>query len=168
MRERLLSLVWMTSVWVALWGDISVANALGGLLVGSVILVLVPPHSLGSDLTLRPFAALHLVLYFFWELIVASAIVAWGVVTPINRLNQAVVAVPLRTESRVLAALIGNMISLTPGTLTLEVLGSPPVLYIHVLHLRNDDQIQVSVHRLESLALRAFGADVTSQDRLCE
>ena len=33
------------------------------------------------------------------------------------------------------ATLIANAVSLTPGTLTLEVRREPPTLYVHVLHL---------------------------------
>ncbi|MDK1018476.1 MAG: Na+/H+ antiporter subunit E [Actinomycetota bacterium] len=159
MSQRLLSLTWMTLVWMALWGDISVANALGGIVVGSAILLIVPPRGLSSGLTLRPFSALRLGAYFSWQLVEASAIVAWEVITPVSRLNQAIVAVPLRTRSRVLAALVGNMVSLTPGTLTLDVLGDPPVLYVHVLHLRDGKQILASIHTLEALALRAFSTE---------
>lgn len=168
MSRRLLSLAWMTSVWIALWGDISVANVLGGVLVGSIISVLAPSRGLAPDLRFRPFSALRLAVYFSWEVVVASVIVAWEVLTPSSRLNQAVVAVPLHTGSRVIAALVGNMISLTPGTLTLEVLGDPPVLYVHVLDLHTEEHIHASVHRLEALALRSFGAESLPPDRQYE
>lgn len=164
MSRKLLSLGWMTGVWIALWGDISVANALSGLLVASAILVISPPRELSTGLTIRPVAVVLLGAYFLWKLIVASLVVAWEVVTPINRLNQAVVAVPLRTQSRVLAAMVGNMVSLTPGTLTLDVLGDPPVLYVHVLHLESDEHMRATIHTLEALAIRAFGDEKPGDD----
>ena len=162
MTQRLISLGWMTALWVAFWGDLSVANVVGGIAVGSVILVLVPLRGLSAGLRVHPIWLMRLGAYFLWKLIEASVIVAWGVVAPVNRLNQAVVAVPLHTTSSVLAAIVGNMVSLTPGTLTLDVIGDPPVLYVHVMQLHSDEQEVESIHTLEALVLLAF----TDKDHL--
>lgn len=168
MRRRLLSLVWMTGVWIALWGDLTVANTLRGVAVATIVLLILPPRDLASGITVHPFSVARLGSHFFWQLIKASAIVAWEVVTPINRLKPAVVAVPLRTDSPVLAAIVGNMVSLTPGTLTLEVLGDPPVLYVHVIHLQSNDDVLASIHKLELLATRAFTNVEYQQDQEVE
>ena len=157
MKERLLTLTWMTVVWVALWGDISVANVLGGVAVASVILLLVPPRGKYSDLTFRPFHALSLFVYFLWKLVESSTVVAWEILTPADRLKRAIVAVPLRTRSKSLSALVANMVTLTPGTLTIELQGDPPVLYIHVVYRGSLESACDGVSDLEDRVLRAFG-----------
>lgn len=159
MKQRLITLVWMATVWVALWGDISVANALGGVMVGSAILLMVPPHGRYTGLAFRPFAALRLGVYFFRELVLASVVVAWEILTPADRLHQAIVAIPLRTRSPVLSALVANMVTLTPGTLTLDLIGDPPVLYLHVFYLGTVEKACAGIHTLEDRVIGAFGAD---------
>ena len=83
---------------------------------------------------------------------------AWEIVTPRNRIHTGVVAVPMRTDSRAVFLVVGNVITLTPGTLTLEVAGSPPEIYVHVLHLHDVDRVRRDLQRVEDLAVRAFGS----------
>lgn len=160
------SLLWTVVVWVALWGEATVANLVGGLAAGAFALWIVPAGRTAhrpNAMTLRPLAAMHFLLYFLWALVRASAIVAWEVVTPRNRISQGIIALPLRTSSHGVATLVANAISLTPGTLTLEVARDPLVLYVHVLHLVDMESVRAELRRLEELACRAF--DTTTFDR---
>lgn len=91
------------------------------------------------------------------ELLEASVIFAWEVVTPRNRINQGIVAIALRGVSDVMTTLVANAISLTPGTLTLEVHRDPTVLYVHVLHVHDIERMRREVLHLAALAVRAFG-----------
>lgn len=148
---------WSMLVWVALWGDLSIANLVWGAVLGGVTLVLVPVRHMAHRVPIRPLGIVRFVAVFFTALVRASAEVAWEVISPTNRINEGIVAVDLRTSSPGLMTLIGNMVSLTPGTLTLEVRKDPPTLYIHVLHLRGVEEVRASVRHFEDVALAAFG-----------
>lgn len=156
--RHLLVLAWSVVVWSGLWFEFSWANTAAGLLVGSVTLALVPPARTSTTTTVRPLALVKFAAYSLWSLIRASAIVAWEVVTPQNRIHQGIVATPLRTTSPGVITLIANVISLTPGTLTLEVHEETSTLFVHILHLRTVDEVREDIHRLEALAVRAFPA----------
>ncbi len=147
---------WLTTVWVALWEEFTVANVVGGVGAAIVILLMLPPRQPGPVLGFRPVAAVWLLIFFSWKLVEASARLAWEVVTPRNKINAAIVAVPLATESHAIATMVANMVSLTPGTLTLEAREDPLTLFIHVLHLKSFEAERASVHQLERLCLRAF------------
>lgn len=155
MKRRLPLLFILVVTWVALWGDLTPANVLSGFAVGGLIVARFPLDT--GDAPLRPLAALRFLGVFLVELVKASAVVAWEVVTPTNRINQGIVAVPVLGCSRGVVALVANAISLTPGTLTLEVDDDPVVLYVHVLHLRRVEDVHRAVLRFEALAIRAFG-----------
>lgn len=157
MRGRLLTIMWLTVVWIALWENLSVGNALAGLGLAAVITLIAPLTRPGS-LVFRPVASLRFLGYFAWKLFEASVILSWEVVTPRNRINEGIVAIPLRGVSDVITTLVANAISLTPGTLTLEVHRDPTVLYVHVLHLHDIERVRREVVHLEALAVRAFGA----------
>lgn len=159
------ALVWSTVVWAALWSDLSVGNVFWGVVVGGLILFLVPMPARRDRVVVRPVGALRLGLHFAWALVRASAVVAWEIVTPRNRIHQGIVATPLRTRSPGLITTIANMITLTPGTVTLEVQEDPPVLYVHVLHLRTIDQVRADIRRLEELTLAAFAVEREAQNR---
>ncbi|MBW3644194.1 MAG: Na+/H+ antiporter subunit E [Actinobacteria bacterium] len=150
-------LVWLVAVWVALWEQVSPANVASGLVVALVVLTLFPLGPRDRSARVRPAAALRFLVYFAWKLVEASAIVAWEVVTPRNRINEGIVAIPIRGVSDVVITVVANAISLTPGTLTLEARRSPAVLYVHVLHLRDVEEVRRETLHLEALAIRAFG-----------
>ncbi len=155
---RLRMTVWLLLVWVALWEDVSPANVTSGLLVASLLVTAFPLTGRGVRGGFRPAAATRFLVYFGWKLVEASAVVSWEVVTPRNRINEGIVAVPIRGVSDTLTTLVANAISLTPGTLTLEIRRRPTILYVHVLHLQDIETVRREVERLELLAIRAFGS----------
>ncbi|CAA9250085.1 MAG: Na(+) H(+) antiporter subunit E [uncultured Acidimicrobiales bacterium] len=161
-RVRPYLILWLTAVWVALWGDLTFANVAGGLVVATALTVLLPApgdggRSTGGRAQVRPVAALHFAGWFAWKLVEANVIVGWEVLTPRNRINEGVVAVPLHGCSDGLTSLVASCVSLTPGTLVLDVDVDPLVLYVHVLHLRTIEEVRAEVQALEHLAIRAFG-----------
>lgn len=159
MRARLLVGTWLVVIWTALWGDISAANIGSGAVVAAVLLALFPLRPTSRQGRFRPLWALRFLGYFSWKLLEANAVVAWEVVTPRNRINEGIVAVPVTGASDVLVSVVANAISLTPGTLTIEVGTDPHILYVHVLHLHDIAAVRRDVTRLERYVLRAFGSD---------
>ena len=163
-RTRPLVVLWLTAVWVALWGDVTFANVAAGALVALALTVLLPAtgdrgRATTGRSTIRPLAALHFAGWFALKLVEANAVVAWEVLTPRNRINEGVVAVPLHGSSDGLTTLVASCVSLTPGTLVLDVDRDPLVLYVHVLHLRTIAEVRAEVQTLERLAIRAFGTE---------
>ncbi|CAN5899339.1 Na+/H+ antiporter subunit E [soil metagenome] len=155
--------VWLLAVWLFLWEDLSFANVMSGSLVATAILLAFLPRKAERRGRFRPLAALKFLGYFQWKLAEASLIVAWEIVTPRNRINEGIVAVPIRHFSDALTTLLANAISLTPGTLTIEVDREATVLYVHVLHLRSVEEVRRDVDKLEIMAVRAFGSAAAIQ-----
>ncbi len=156
--RRVIVVLWSIVVWCALWSDLSVANVLWGAVAGVVAMTLIPLHDRQRTVTASPLGVLAYAGYAAWALVKSSAVVAWEVVTPRNRINQGIVAVPLRTDSVPLATLIANTVSLTPGTLTLEIRHDPLTLYVHIMHLKSIEDVRAEIGVLEDYAMRAFPA----------
>ncbi|HVM14116.1 MAG TPA: Na+/H+ antiporter subunit E [Egibacteraceae bacterium] len=160
MSARLPLMAWLVIVWLALWGDLSVANVVSGLVVSGALVLFFPiagPQLMGP---IRPLQALVFLGYFLYKLFEASVVVAWEVITPRNEdINLAIVAIPVTGASPAVTTIVANAVSLVPGTLTLEVREEPMTLYVHVLHLRTVEDVRRDVLRLEWLALRAFGSE---------
>lgn len=161
-------LLWLTVLWVSLWHDLSVANVIAGLLVGAAVLALAgAPRVLANDdaerARVKPLASLYFIGFVFYKLVEANLYLAWEIVTPRNRINVGVVAVPLRTESTTAAMIVANVITLTPGSITIESLGSPPTLYVNVMHLHDVDRVRRDLLHIEELSVAAFGSAVTRE-----
>ena len=162
MRRYAAAAGWIALVWIALWGDLSWANVVGGVLVAGLVLAAVPlPVPVVSHrITLGP--ALHYFVLFLRDLCVATFEVARQVFWPIARLRPGVVAVPLRSHDAGLLALVANTITLTPGTMTIEVDPAGARLWVHVLHLvpYGERAVVEQAQALERLGARALGVEL--------
>ncbi len=156
--NRILTGVWISTIWVFLWGEVTPANVLGGIAVAVALVFVFPAAPEGPGSSFRPVAAIRFFLHFFYKLVEANLVLAWEVATPGDRIREGVVAVPLHMSSRGVATMVANAISLTPGTLTLEVNMERRMIYVHVLHLHDLEKVRRDLHRFEELALRAFGS----------
>lgn len=139
MRRSFLLNVLLAVVWAAITGLFTGANLLLGFLFGYLIMRSVRPL-IGSG---RYFGQLwrvfELVLFFIRELVVASVRIAVDVVTPSHHMQPAVIAVPLDVETSGQITFLANLISLTPGTLSLDVSDDRTTLFIHVMYVEDRD-----------------------------
>lgn len=159
-RGRVLIGVWLTLLWVLLWGDLSLANVVSGAVVAAAIVLVFPPHDSNDDpFVVRPVAAASFLAWFLRALVVTNVAVAREVLMPAGRsdIRTAIVGVQLQTASGRLATIIANAITLTPGTLTVEARNRPATLYVHVLSFADVESTRAEVADLERRVVRAFG-----------
>ena len=155
-------MLWLTGVWVGLWGSVTAANVLGGVAVALLLVTVLPLTEVPTAAVVRPFALLRFLAFFAVDLVRSSLQVAALVLAPRRALRQAVVAMPVRGASDSLLTLLANAISLTPGTLTLEVDRPGSTLYVHVIDVGEGvDAVRADLLHIERLAILSVGsADV--------
>lgn len=154
-RFSLLRLLPLAAIWVLLWRDASPGVWVGGALA-AIAVELLSRVSL-RRWTMRPAAMLRFLARYVWMVVLSNIRVAWEVVTPSNdQIREAIVAVPLRSNSVSVALLVANAISYTPGSLTIELTEDPLVLYVHVLHFESVEEVRHEVAQLESLVVAAL------------
>lgn len=129
----------LAAVWVLVVGDISLSSFLLGFVLGYAILwmtrrVLNTAHYCERIPRLIEFAG-----FFLWELLWANVRVAYDVVTPTHHMRPGIIALPLDAETDLEITLLANLISLTPGTLSLDVSSDRKVLYVHHMYLHDLD-----------------------------
>lgn len=155
-------LVWLTVLWIVLWRQLSLANLVSGVAVALVVLALYPMAPTGKRRhTVRPLRLLFFLAYFARELLESNFVLARTILSPTSRIRTGIVEVPLPGCSDLVTTLVANAITLTPGTMTIEVKENPRRLYVHVLHRADIKVILASIHKLVHVALRAFCTDET-------
>ncbi len=77
-----------------------------------------------------------LIFFYLKEMVVASVKVAYDVLTPKDHMEPAILALPLKAESDLEITLLANFITLTPGTLSVDVSGDRKTLYIHEVYVK--------------------------------
>ena len=106
-------------------------------------------------LTRLPFLLLFL-LQFGKLMIIANATVAWEVLTPGLKLEPGIVVVPTSCTTEVQMMLLANAITMTPGTLSLQVDTTTRELYVHGLFVRSRESFVADIHELERILLRGL------------
>ncbi len=154
------AVVWLTAVWVALWGDLSVANVLAGAVLGIAVTRTLPMPSIDFHGRVRPLGLVRLAGRFVTDLVTASFQVAVLAMSP-RAPRSAVIRVRLRSHSDLYLTLTAQLCSLVPGTVVVEALRTDGVLYVHLLDVADADLAvaHAEVLGIEERVLRALASD---------
>ena len=125
MNRRLLPHPLLSLTVFLLWAVISNAASSGLLLLGGLLAFVVPlltrPFWPAPPRLIRPWLALRFCAVFAADVFTANWRVAWRVIGPLHRLSPAFVEVPLEIHDPCLATLLASVVSLTPGTVAIDV-----------------------------------------------
>jgi multicomponent Na+:H+ antiporter subunit E len=128
--------VLLAFAWAAVWGNISPDTLLAGFALGYGALYLVRPL-LGETTTyhLRLWRTVEFTGFYLWEVLVSSIRVTAHVLAPRFRMVPGIVAIPMEAETDEEITILANLVSLTPGTLSLDVSADRKILYVHAMDL---------------------------------
>lgn len=136
-----MSLILLTIVlalgWAAATGSFTLPNLLLGAAVGALSLAVVRQFVSSPRLLPRAARVVGLAWTFLVELVLSALRVARLVIRPdVNaHIRPAIVAFPLTAKTDAEITLLANLVTLTPGTLSIDVSEDRRFLYIHVIHL---------------------------------
>jgi multicomponent Na+:H+ antiporter subunit E len=170
LRHQVPLMAWLVLVWMLLWGTLSWANLLSGLVVALVLLALLPlPHVVGGA-RVRPLPLLVFLGHFVSDLVVSGAEVAWQTLRPGGVRSTAIVQVPLRVDSDLLLTMVAEATSLVPGSLVLDLDREQRVITLHLLPARDLADVErkkAHVLVVEGRLARAFGSadDIAAVER---
>jgi multicomponent Na+:H+ antiporter subunit E len=129
--------------WAAATDSFTLPNLLFGLVVASVASLFIRDRVSRPGIPRRAMRILALAWLFLVELVVSAVRVAFLVVRPDMRahLRPAIVAFPLRLQTDAEIALLANLITLTPGTLSVDVSQDRKSLYVHAIAMADRDKL---------------------------
>jgi multicomponent K+:H+ antiporter subunit E len=131
---------------VGLWLALAPGLTLGNLLLGACLSLAIPWTTArfwpDRPRVSRPLAGLALFLRVVVDIVVANGQVARLVLGPLDRLNPAFIEVPLDIADPFVATLLGSIVSLTPGTVSVEIERERKVLLVHALDV--DDPLALA------------------------
>lgn len=133
--------------WSMASGSVTLGNLLLGFVIGGGVLHLVGPALGNPRYAVRAYRAAVLGGVFLLELVTSSVRVAIDIVRPRLTMTPAVVAVPLELRDPLQITLLANLVSLTPGTLSLDVAADGSVLYVHAMYGEDPEAIRQHIKR---------------------
>ncbi len=128
----LLALAWTVST-----GQFTVPNLLVGLVLGYLILRFARRALGPSKYFYKVPQVVGFAFFYLWQLVLSNLRVAYDVITPTHYMQPGVISVPLDARTDAEITLLANLITLTPGTLSLDLSADRRTLYVHAMYIDN-------------------------------
>lgn len=144
-------------IWVAITGSATLLNLVFGFFLASLALWIVRGEMGGSGYWRRVGRILSLVRLFLKELALSAFRVAVMVLSPRLDLKPGIFAFPLTVDRDFEITLLANLITLTPGTLSVDVSEDRKILYVHALDCSDPEAVRRDIaDGFERKILEAF------------
>ena len=159
MSTRILGPLLLLALWFALWGNISYTNLFSGLVVVGVVSSLYRRSSRGCSYKIHLLGLFKLVMVLLVELVIGSVRVAKAVLVPTERNTRSFfVDVDLQVDQPLQLTVVADLLSLVPGSLTVNVNSAPPRIRVHAMGHDSPEMVTKEVKRLEHLTTAAITA----------
>ncbi len=143
--------------WAAVSGSFSFMSLLFGFLLGAIALSFIRAEIGSLNYFVRVRRIASLTILFLYELVMSSVKVAKTVLTPGLDLKPGIVAYPLKVDRDFEITLLANLVTLTPGTMSVDISEDRRLLYIHALDASDPDQLRIDIASgFERKILEAF------------
>lgn len=165
LRRTVLVLLF-AAIWVILQDSYTLVTFAGGLLVGALIFLIFPApiHGLVNPYVNRPggcfrwlLSAARLFLYYTWHWLKGNAAMARLMLSrDLTTITPGMLKFPLRVYQPAQIALLANLITVTPGSFTVEVSDNYDVLYLHVIDASDPEAALRPIRRIEELIMEVL------------
>ncbi len=132
-------------VWLALNNTASA----GHLVLATILAIFLPivtqqfwPERTGK---LKLITASRLLVVVLWDILLASLDVARLIIGPLGKIKPAFVEIPLDMQDPFVGTILASIVSLTPGTVSIDIDRSRWVLQVHALNVDNTDALIQSI-----------------------
>ena len=125
----------LAGMFTILLGGDSISVFLSGFALGYAALWFSKPLYPDTLYFKRVPKSIILMGYFLKELIVSNLRVLWDVITPRHINRPGIIGVPLTAQSDLEIFVVASLISLTPGTLSVDLSEDRKTIFVHVMFL---------------------------------
>lgn len=122
-------------LWAALMGRLTPANLAVGFALGALVVSFIQGGDGSPQYLVKLRQVAGLTAFFFWQLLLSNLRVAYDVVTYRHHMRPGIVAVPLDAATDAEITLLANLLTLTPGTLSLDLSEDRRFLFVHVMYI---------------------------------
>ncbi|WP_421852553.1 Na+/H+ antiporter subunit E [Oricola sp.] len=147
----------MALAWAAVTGSFEVINLLFGFALGAVALSLIREQVGSVGYFSRARRVVALMGLFVYELVLSAVRVALLVLNPRMDLKPGILAYPLKVDRDLEITFLANLITLTPGTLSVDVSDDRQYLFVHALDCSDPEKTREDIaDGFERKILEAF------------
>ena len=145
MQKRFLMNVMLTLIWVALTGAFIYINMFIGFFISYFVLWIISRNSNDKRyFTIAP-KIVGFFFFFLYEMLKANIQVAREVMSPKFKMKPGIVKIELEAKTDLEITFLANLISLTPGTLVIDVSDDRKVMYVHGIYVDDREKFIQSI-----------------------
>jgi multicomponent Na+:H+ antiporter subunit E len=163
MKKQIIYSIDLGLVWCFVTGNISIVNFLFGATISYVLLIplrILYDNRMDHSLEVLILKIPSLIRYFMKlaiEIMKASIAVAKIIIQPKINIKPGIISVPIRVKTDLGITTLANTITLTPGTLTVDVSDDRSTLYVHCIDIDDVEKIRDSIkYDFEDFVMEAF------------
>lgn len=150
--------IFLAVLWCFMWGWFEVYNLLAGFVMGFIVLALIDRIALQRHYGKRVISLFSFLLYFLRILVIANLQVAREIATPGYQMSPRLLRYDVKDLTPIQITFLANAITLTPGTLSVDVADQEDYLYVHCMYARDRDSIIEELDELRDRILKeVFG-----------
>lgn len=130
-------------VWAGLAGEVTVSTLTTGFVLGYLCLLCIYRGPSQSGEYFRKFPrVIAFVIYYLYELVKSNIMISFDILRIKPQIHPGIIAVPLDAETDLEITLFANLISMTPGTLSLDVSEDRKTLFVHAMYVDDADALR--------------------------
>lgn len=137
MQKRFLLNVMLTLIWIALTGSFTYGNLLFGFMISFFVLWIISRNSEDKRYFTIAFKIISFFFFFLYEMLKANIQVAYEVMSSGFQMKPGIIRLELEARTDMEITLLASLISLTPGTLVLDISDDRKVMYVHGMYLQD-------------------------------
>jgi multicomponent Na+:H+ antiporter subunit E len=163
LRSRIIVFILAYFTWLALTGLMSIQEIITGALFAAIVSI-TAGHFLittgkSAHFTRRVYFFVLYIIKFIWELVKANIHVAYLVMHPYKPIKPGIVKIKTSLTKDSALTVLCNSITLTPGTLTIDINKDKSEIYIHWIDVKPgtiDDNTYEIGSRFEKILKEVF------------
>lgn len=159
--NRLMYFLLTLAFWFLLTWSLDVQNVIAGIIIAVLCTIFIGHLFFDNSINMlnprRIFWFLYYIPVFFLHMVKANLDVAYRVLHLNIPIRPGIVKVTTTLKTDLAKTFLANSITLTPGTLTIDIIGSD--LYIHWIYVRTEDPEEATaiiVRRFENILKKVF------------
>jgi len=159
--RRVVLIVVLAAVWCGLWGEVTLANVISGIVLA--FLATTPAVMTTLDRPIRFVALGQCIAIVLVDLVRSTFTVIYEVLTPTDYTDESTIEVDVGPTGVRHLFLLVVTITLTPGTAVVDVDAESGSLLLHLLHAESEPEVRRHVERLIAIAERALPTDADAE-----
>lgn len=100
---------------------------------------------------------LEFIVFYLVKLVEANFYIAWDILTPKMHTKPAFMEIPVTLKSDLGLLLFSNLLSMTPGTMSMDITPDKKTVLVHVLYYSTDDIMLKDFYRIQDKIKRVTG-----------